>query len=141
MVVNFGNHHRTDPRSRIGAGQGAGDLRRELFLTHIVDETPEGHAVGRGAKAESVRVAGKVRVRVSGEQVNLLAMRTEGKAVADAGCRVELCFVERDETKGGNERAILNSKLPGDFWIICQEPTADVRPGGRRVEQFDCINL
>ena len=88
-----------------------------------------------------MRVAGQIRHHVTGEQVDLLAVRTEGKTVAQAGRWVELILGEHNETGGRNSGAVTNPVLPRRVRIIRQEPAADVDLGGCRIEQFDAIQF
>src|SRR5204863_8193285 len=73
-------------------------------------------------------------------QVNLLAMRTESKTVADPGSRVEVSFREHEITAGGNGLVIGNAILDGHSSVIRQEPTAHVYRAGRGIVEFNVID-
>src|SRR3954463_7628916 len=111
MVMDFVDHHGANARTGVAGAQRVRDLRRELFIADTVDVATERHAVCRSPERESMRVASKVGLRVTGEEVNLLSPRAEGEAAIGAGCSVELRFVKNEKTARGDDRSIRNPEF------------------------------
>ena len=72
MVMHFVEDDRADARTGIGLARGAGRLGREMFLTRADDVASKRFAIGGGAEAEAVAVAGQVAGFAGTEQVDFI---------------------------------------------------------------------
>ena len=94
------------------------------------DVAAEGDAVLRRAESEAVAIAGEVGVGVAGEQVNLLAVRTQCETVVGARRGVEVRFGEDEVAARRQDGVVRDAVFHRCFGIVRQEPAADVH--GRR---------
>src|SRR6185295_15358127 len=98
-----------------------GDLSHKMVFTCADNVAAKGHPRGRRTEIKPVRVARQFRA-IAGEQIDLVALRTEGKPVrAD----VKISFAESFEAARPNDRARGNHELLGIAEVVAQEPTAD----------------
>ena len=73
VILDFVDDHGTDARAGVGGAKRAADLRRIQLVAHAVQVAPEAHVRRGRAEGQPVAVAGQVRVRIAGEQINFLA--------------------------------------------------------------------
>ena len=139
MIHHLPHHDRTDLGPGIRPSERVGDLRHEMLFVRARHVAPERHPRGRRAKSEAVTVAGQVRIRVTGKQEHLLALRAQAKAVVRAGRGIEISLRKHEIVPGVDDCAVGNAKFFRRFTIIGQKPAANVRRRSARIIQFDFI--
>ena len=133
MIHDLGDHNRADLRTDVGLaerGRGLGGVLNAVAR----DVAAEGDSGGLRAVVETVNVARQVRA-VSGEQVNLLAPRTEIDRAAEGSVGV------KDQVAVGGYRLVVGDAVPRwGIEIVGQVPAAHIHRRAGGVEQFDGVH-
>src|SRR5207249_5073949 len=92
------------------------------------------------AEGEAVEVTGQVTAGIAGEEIHLIAQRTESEGNVPVAADVKGRLVEREVAAGRNRRAVRDAVFLRVVEVVGQVPAGEVDVGAFEIEQLDPID-
>ena len=127
----------SDLGAGVGGAEGVGFLGHEMLEAIAGNVAAKRNAVDLRPELEAVAVAGDISA-VTGEQVNLLAQRTERESIrAD----IELAFVKGDKATRRDDGVGWDAVFSGLVVVVGEEPAPDGCRAGNRIVELNGVEL